>query len=207
MLDIVAAMELEKRGIDTGIRFAEPLPESPQWDETADGVRSLLRCFTGSTIWKCQWDNNALVRQCTMFEGGFSGIVHVKNADGCRIVIFPWRFETANWMNCTFLRQEQWQEAYRYLTGRQLPAAVREHANIRLHIRISPDGSAAAVTIQNLSLDRMPLEKLEIAPEWEVDALLTTGNSEPEKLTADELAKEELPPMELYLLLLKYKNI
>ncbi len=205
-LDIIAAKELSDRSINVGLQTAEPLTAAPQWDESDTGIRSLLRCPCDSAIWKCRWTPGALIRQCSSFEGNMPGIAHLRTPENNRIVIFPWCLETAGAMNCTFLRQRQWQEAYAYLASRELPVTVNDHADIRLHIRQNENGNEIAVTVQNLSLDSFRLSGLTISPQWKLTAWLPFHGNKLSGIPDSGIAGYELSPMELCLLRLSHQS-
>ncbi|MBO7742514.1 MAG: hypothetical protein J6S21_08175, partial [Victivallales bacterium] len=188
-VDAVAAEILIRRGFDLGIQSITPRVKSHTSDITDTGVSFLLRCFANNIFRTCIYRQDALVRLCSTFDDGEAGIAHLKNADGNKILFFPWDVAKARWTNFNAIRQQQWQEAYHFLTGNDLPLAVSGKADARLHLRMSPDGSTVAATIQNLSLDKMPLSRITIGKEWQLHQWLPTDAAAPVNITPEELGQ------------------
>ena len=204
-VDAVAAEILMRRGFDLGIEKMEHRRKPYNADITDSGVEYLLRCFCYDVFWTCSYRQDALVRLCSTFDNGDAGIAHLKNADGNKIVFFPWDINGGGWTNVNPIRQKQWQEAYQFLAGEELPLTVNGKADIRLHLRCSPDGNTVAATIQNLSLDVMTMDAVQVGSQWQLAGWMPQGTSEAAPVTTDELAKCELPQMHTALITLVRK--
>ncbi|MDR0933144.1 MAG: hypothetical protein LBM70_09035 [Victivallales bacterium] len=168
VLDAPAAEVLLARGFDLGLESLERLDKLPATERHRDGtIVNVRTAEKKNSIWRAKTGKNAQIQESSVFDTGIPGVLEIITREGRRLVLMPWSFERGGLLNFSFSRQRQWYEAFAFLTDRPLPVRVANRADIRLHLRRSPQTGELAATVQNLSLDPFQIDALILEPEFQ----------------------------------------
>lgn len=195
VIDAPAAEVLLARGFAIGIERMERLDQVPESECFQDGVTMLLRTAGRNVLWRAVPAADAEVQQTSTFGNGIPGVLRITTSSRRRLVLLPWSLERGGRINFSFARQKQWCDAFAFLSSRPLPVRVEARADLRLHLRRSPDDGSFAATVQNLSLDPFRLDTLLVEPAFRTVSCLTAA--EGERNLHGLLPGSILPPMEL----------
>ncbi|MBS1371460.1 MAG: hypothetical protein HPZ91_16060 [Lentisphaeria bacterium] len=192
-VDAPAAEALLARGFDLGLAGLERLETVPETERYRDGATALLRTAGRNILWRAGAGEGARLLERSVFGGGIPGVLHIVTREERRVVLLPWSLERGGGLNFSFARQRQWHEAFAFLSGRPLPVRTDGRADIRLHLRRSPQAGFLAATVQNLSLDPFRLDALTVEPEYRPVSCLTAAGC---RRTEGALPDFTLQPMQ-----------
>ncbi|MBR4442169.1 MAG: hypothetical protein IKS52_02715, partial [Clostridia bacterium] len=171
ILDAPAALEMARRGVDTGILSAEPLDAAPAYEffpEFDDRIElNWLDTTGGSLFYRAALKENAEVLSVFRDRGDLCPASYFYvNAEGTPFLVLLFRADTVlagGSLFRSYYRQAQLIDAARRM-GAPLPAVVRREPGAYLLCRTN--GRRLGVALCNFSLDEMIRPRVELAGEW-----------------------------------------
>ncbi len=194
ILDAVAALELQSRGVDVGLYAMEkaPQPEFEYYRAAEDKVHlegeDVLSC--AAEFYRADLAPSARVETLFAADGNeYPASYSYVAADGTRFLVFLFRADTVAYggsLARSYYRQQQL-TAFLADAGQPTPAVLRCAPEHWLLCKQTED--TLAIALCNLSLDQIDAPVLELAEEWKTAEFIGTAGA----LAGDKLQLDTLP--------------
>ena len=171
ILDAAAALEMNRRGVDTGLLSAELMATAPSYEyfpEFDDRIELNWLDTTGESVF-CRAALRENAEVLSLFRRGGDACpasYYYVNGQGTPFLVLLFRADTllaGGSLFRSYYRQAQLIDAARRM-GAPLPAVIRKEPGAYLLCRA--DGGRLGVALCNFSLDEMVRPRIELAEAW-----------------------------------------
>ena len=195
ILDGAAALEMQRRGVDVGLRSISPRDTAPvfeyfpQFDDRIE--LNWLDTAAGSLFYRAGLDERA--RVLSEFRGGGEACpasYFYRGPQGTPFLVLLFRADTmlaGGSLFRSYYRQAQLLDAARRM-GAPLPAAVRKEPGAYLICRMAEN--RLGIALCNFSLDEMVQPRIELAGTWREARFIGCEG----RLDGDALMLADIPP-------------
>ncbi len=193
ILDVVAAAEMQKRGVNVGLGgFVQAaVPEYERYVAADDHVQLLWEDVIGDVSEFYRADLVPAVAVESWFTTGndkYPASYSYTNAQGIRFLVFLFRADTIGWggsLARSYYRQQQLTD-FLARAGRSVPAVIRSRPEHWLLCKQNADTLAVAVC--NFSLDQMDDAVLQLSEKWKIAEFIgMTGVLQGDKVLLDTI--------------------
>lgn len=204
LLDVVSALELQKRGIDTGLLSATPSKNRPMFEyfKSRDDYTefSWLDTTYESLFYDSVVNENAQVMSEFQYDGGrsFPASYRYTNAQGMKFFVLLFRADTmlaGGSLFRSYYRQEQLLDVISDMDA-PLPAVIKKEPGAYLICRAGEN--KLAVSICNFSLDTIYEPHIKLSETWENAEYVGCSGT----LKENEVKLSDLPPYSFACILL-----